>query len=127
MKSSAFSLKKFLYSFKNAFQGFRWLLTTEQNGRVHVIVSISVIVIGLTVGLTPMEWSVIVLTIALVISGELFNTALEKLCDYVQPEHHSLIGRIKDMSAAAVLLLSVAAVIVGVLIFTPYLKEYYQL
>ena len=127
MKPEKHSTSRFLRSFRHAWNGFRWFLSSEQNGRIHIFITIIVIVLGVITKLNGFEWSLIILCIGLVISGELFNTALEKICDFVSPEYHTSIGKIKDMAAAGVLILSVSVAIVGILIFLPKLLSLYQL
>lgn len=111
---------KMLRSFKYAFQGV-WVLMQENNARFHLLATIIVLLTGLLVGLSSTEWSIIGIIIGLVWIAEAFNTAIEKLCDFVTTEHHPLIGKVKDLSAAAVLIISCIAVIIGIIIFLPKL------
>jgi diacylglycerol kinase len=69
--------------------------------------------------ITFTEWFIILLCIALVVSFEILNSALERLCDFVEDDFHPIIKTIKDMSAAAVLWTSLASAIIGLLIFLP--------
>lgn len=112
------NVPKMLLSFKFAFQGIKVLLQ-ENNARFHLFATIVVVLTGLLINLSPTEWSVTLILIGLVWMAEAFNTALEKLCDFVSTEHHPLIGKVKDLSAAAVLIISVCAVIIGIIIFLP--------
>lgn len=112
------NVPKMLRSFKYAFQGI-WVLMQENNARFHLFATIVVILTGFLVGLSGTEWSVTCIIIGLVWVAEAFNTALEKLCDFVSAEHHPLIGKVKDLSAAAVLIISGVAVIIGIIIFLP--------
>jgi len=72
-------------------------------------------------GITRTEWIVIILCIGVVIAAELFNTAIERLVDLVSPERHPIAGQVKDIAAGAVLVCAVAAAIIGIIIFLPYL------
>ena len=112
------NVPKMLRSFKYAFQGLG-VLMQENNARFHLFATIVVILTGLLVGLSSAEWSVTCIIIGLVWVAEAFNTAIEKLCDFVTTEHHPLIGKVKDLSAAAVLIISCVAVIIGIIIFLP--------
>ncbi|GAB3512400.1 diacylglycerol kinase family protein [Emticicia fontis] len=112
------NVPKMLHSFKYAFQGIGVLLQ-ENNARFHLFSTVVVILMGLLVKLDSAEWSVICIIIGLVWMAEAFNTALEKLCDFVSTEQHPLIGKVKDLSAAAVLIISCIAVIIGIIIFLP--------
>jgi diacylglycerol kinase (ATP) len=109
---------KMLCSFRHAIRGFSFLLE-ENNAKFHLLVSVIVLSVGFYVKLSPIEWAIILIQIGLVFAAESFNTAIEKLCDFVSPEHQPLIGKVKDLSAAAVLIMSVVAIIVGIIIFLP--------
>ncbi|MEE1203148.1 MAG: diacylglycerol kinase family protein, partial [Bacteroidales bacterium] len=66
-----------------------------------------------------LEWTVVVICIAMVISAEIINSSLERMADFVQPEKDNRIKEIKDLGAAAVLVCAIASVIVGIIIFLP--------
>lgn len=108
--------------------GFRYAITglvnvwkSEWNFRFHVIVMVIVLVFGLLFRLSLLEWALIVIVIAMVLSAELLNTSIEKTIDYIKPEIHPIARFIKDAAAGAVLISSICAVIVGLLIFLPKL------
>lgn len=82
---------------------------------------VCVIAAGLAVKLSDMEWIVCIILFGLVISAELFNTALEKTLDYINEEYDEKIKFIKDASAAAVLVLAIASAVTGLIIFIPKL------
>ena len=86
--------------------------------RFHLLAACLVIGAGFFTGLSPLQWAVLALTIAAVISAELINTAIEAVVDLVSPDHHHLAKAAKDTAAGAVLVVSAAAVIVGLIIFT---------
>lgn len=109
-------MKAFLRSFKFAFTGIVSGFS-GRNFRVQFIAALLAIAGGLYFGITMLEWSLIVICIVMVLAAELFNTALEKLCDKLHPDKHPHIGAVKDMAAGAVLLLSIGAAAVGTLIF----------
>jgi diacylglycerol kinase (ATP) len=109
---------KMLRSFRHAIRGLKFLLE-ENNFKFHLLASVIVLLAGFYVKLSNTEWVIIVTQIGLVSAAETFNTAIEKLCDFVSPEHQPLIGKVKDLAAAAVLIVSVVAVIVGIIIFLP--------
>lgn len=113
--------KKLINSFKYAIEGFVSSFKTERNMKIHILAMILVIVAGIYLELTVMEWCIIAFAIALVIGAELFNTAIETIVDMVSPEKNPKAKLAKDISAAAVLALSVGAAIVGGLIFIPKL------
>src|SRR5918997_6529702 len=89
---------------------------TQRNMRFHVIAAVMVLVASLFVGVSKLELAVLVLTILLVFVTELFNTAMEFVVDLATREFHPLAKLAKDVSAGAVLVSSVGAVLVGYLI-----------
>lgn len=93
----------------------------EKNFRIDVIAAILVLIASRIFGLSAFEFIVVVAMIGLVMTAEVFNTALEELCDKFQPEHDPHIGKIKDLAAAAVFLSSVAAFVVGCVVFLPHI------
>lgn len=112
---------KRIKSFQYAFKGFRWLFQTEINARIHLLATIGICIIGYSIDLNASEWLWIALAIALVFMAELFNSALEYLADALHPDHHSQIGKAKDMGAAATLTAALFAVVVGIVIMVPKL------
>lgn len=120
-----YDLKKQLRSFGYAWQGFKACVGKEQNLDFHLLVTIAVVVAGCCFGITRMEWVAVVLCLGLVVGAELMNTAIERLVDLVSPHRHPQAGQVKDIAAAAVLICTVAAIVVGVLIFFPYLVRFF--
>lgn len=114
-----FSIKARLKSFTYAFNGLRVMFKNEHNVWIHSFATLCTVTTGIILNLSALEWVAIIFAIVLVIAGETFNSAIEKLCDVVQPNRDERIGKIKDMSAGAVLLCAIAAVAVGLLIFVP--------
>lgn len=108
-------------SFKYAFRGIKFALRTEKNLRFHFCFALLVIAVGLFFGLKKFEWLVVLLAVAAVITAELFNSAIENLVDLVSPEYREQAGRIKDIASGAVLFTVILAVIVGLIIYWPYL------
>ncbi len=106
-------LKSFLY----AFQGIAAALKSERNLRFHLLATTCVVAVGFLVDLLKHEWLLITLVICGVWAAELFNTALEKLVDIVQPEHDIRVKFVKDVAAGAVLFMSIAAIAVAVYVF----------
>ncbi len=113
-------------SIAHALCGIRTLMATQPNALLHVVIAISVVVLGLFFGLSLLEWALIAVSIAAVLASEAFNTALEFLADAIEPEHHPLIGRAKDVAAGAVLLTSLGAAAVGLLVFVPHVVRMVQ-
>lgn len=107
-------------SFGYAFRGVGMLFRYETHAQVHLLALIVVCTAGIVTGLQTWEWVAIVLIVALVLAAEAINTALEALADGLHPGHHPMVGKAKDIAAGAVLLCAFAALIVALLIFTPY-------
>lgn len=112
-----------IQSFKFAFEGLRDALLHERNFRIQVVVFIFVIIAGFLFRINQTEWILILLCAAVVLSIEIINSAIEKLCDFVSPEIHPMIKKIKDFSAAAVLIGAIISLIVGIIIFLPKILE----
>jgi diacylglycerol kinase (ATP) len=103
-------------SFEHAYRGLIYAVRTQRNMRIHVIIATLVLVASLLVGVSKAELAILVLVILLVFITEMFNTALEFAVDLVTKEYRPLAKLAKDVSAGAVLVSSVGAVLVGYLI-----------
>ena len=114
-------LKKEVFSFFHALQGIIFLIVRERHARFHFLATIAAIFLGFYLNISVSEWLWIVLAISLVLAAESFNTSIEKLADLVQPEMDPRVKYIKDLAAGAVLLLSLAAAIIGLIIFVPHI------
>ena len=110
-------MKKFLMGFVHAGRGIGAALRRELNLKVMLAVGAAAVGLGLYRGLSRLEWVAVVLCLGLVLGLELMNSAGERLVDMVSPGHDSRAGLVKDMLAGAVLVASVAAAVVGVLVF----------
>lgn len=119
MKEQRFSLSERLRSFKYAINGLRILIKEEHNSRIHLFASICVIIAGLILKVSAHEWIAIIFSIGLVISLELINSSIENIADFISPERHEMIKKIKDLSAAGVLIGAIAAFTIGLIIFIP--------
>jgi diacylglycerol kinase len=116
---------KTVRSFKYAFTGVK-LGLKEHNMKVHIIVAGIVIILGFVFSITMDEWVAVLLSVGLVISMELMNTALEEVCDIVTEAHpasYPKAGRPKDIGAGAVLVSALVAACVGLIIFLPYIFQ----
>jgi diacylglycerol kinase len=108
--------------FSFAWDGVKAAVRSEQSVRIEVAVSVAVVLAGGLLGLTRLEWLFVIASIGVVISLELLNTAIEKMLDLLHPAKHDSVKFIKDVSAAAVLVASLAAVIVGLIIFSRHIS-----
>jgi diacylglycerol kinase (ATP) len=103
-------------SFEHAYRGMIFAVRTQRNMRFHVVVAVAVLVASLLLDVSRLELAVLVLTILLVFVTELVNTAMEFVVDLATKEYHPLAKLAKDISAGAVLVSSVGAVLVGYLL-----------
>ena len=102
-----------------AFKGALYLLKTESSIKVQFVVAILVTVAGFYFHISKTEWLIQIVLIGLVMSIEGLNTALEYIADFIHPEDHHSIGRIKDIAAGAVFIASIAAIIAAIVIYFP--------
>lgn len=118
-----FDMKRLINGFKNALDGIITAFKTEQNLRIHILVMILVIVIGIILKISKIEWIICIILFGFVISLELINTAIENVVDLITIERKINAKIAKDVSAAAVLIAAVISVIIGLIIFVPKLLE----
>src|SRR5689334_7573665 len=111
--------QKIAAAFKNAFEGLWYFFLHERNGQIQHCAAILVIVLAVCLGVSVTEWLALLLCIGAVLSLEMINSAVEKLCDQVHKEYQTVIKIIKDVSAAAVLFASIISVVIACLIFLP--------
>lgn len=114
-------LRRTLYSFRHAGRGLTWAISSQANLRFHLVAAAAVLVAALLFHFTAIEFVGLVLCFAVVIAAELFNTSLEVLIDYAWPERHPMIGRAKDVAAAAVLMAAIGTALVGLLLFARHI------
>ncbi len=114
-----FSFKKLKSSFKAAFEGLKEA-HTEQTFKILCFCGFLVLIFMFVLGLSSLEKTVIVFLVASVLAFELLNTQIERVLDFLEPNHDPRVKRIKDISAGAVLVVSIGAAVIGLLIFVPY-------
>ena len=115
-----------LQSFKYAFEGIYFAIKLNRNMRIHITVAILVIIASIFFRVNAFEMGILGVMIILVICTEMINTALEEMVDLIINEHRKEAKIAKDVGAGMVLVASMGAVIVGVLIFTPYLMKMFR-
>jgi diacylglycerol kinase len=118
-------MRKHTISFKHAASGFQTACRTQPNFRVHLVATLLVILISYYLSLSSIEWVIIIITISWVLLAELINTALESIVDLITKEYAVEAKIAKDVSAAAVLLSAIAAVIIAILILVPKLLTHF--
>ena len=112
-------MKKIINSFKYALQGFIQAFKSEKNMKIHIIITILVIIAAIILKISLVEWIICIVLISIVIAAELFNTAIETTVDLAMPEKNEKAKIAKDVSASAVLILAIGAAIIGLIIFLP--------
>ncbi len=110
---------RLLRSFKWAGQGLRYCAQREKNFQVHCCLAVLVIIIGFFLKISRYEWLVISMCIAVTLAFEMLNTAMEHLCNMVQPSIQPAVKIIKDVGAGAVLIIAVMSLVCGAIIFIP--------
>ena len=112
-------IKLRLKSFKYAFNGIKVLLKNEHNARIHLFAGVLVILLGILLRVSLVEWMLLTILIGVVFMTEIFNTIIEYMIDYISPTYRNQVKKIKDLGAAAVLIVAFSAVILGLMIFIP--------
>jgi len=107
-----------------AFKGAVTLLKTEASIQVQAFISIVMTAAGFFFDITATEWCIQTIAIGLIMSLEGMNTAAEAIADFIHPEFHEKIGHIKDIAAGAVFITAITAVIVGCIIYIPYINVF---
>jgi len=112
-----------LRSFGYAFEGIAYILRTQRNARIELAVGLVAVGLSLWLRLSPLEWAVLAITIALVLALEWINTSLELAVSLASPDRHPSAKASKDVAAACVLLGAITSVVVGLVLFGPRLVE----
>lgn len=111
---------KFVASFGYAFAGLWYVLRTQVNMRVHMVIALLAILMGIVLHISAVEFAIIFVTITTVFVAEMFNTVFELCVDLASPAYHPLAKIAKDVAAGAVLLSAMLAVVIGVFVFGPH-------
>ena len=118
-----FSLKGRIRSFQYAIRGIGLMIQSQHNAWLHALATIAVVCTGYLFNIHMNDWCWLVLALMAVWTAEAMNTALEFLADVASPEFHPRVEKAKDVAAGAVLLSAIGSVIIGLLVFMPYLFE----
>lgn len=111
----------FLRSFIYAWDGVRYVISTQRNMRVHLALGALAVALGVYLRLSAIEWAVLFVAMALVLVSEMMNTVVEAIVDLTSPRYHPLAKVAKDAAAGAVLLNAALSVIIGLFVFVPHL------
>ena len=112
-------IERFKFSFKNAIEGIKLAVRTQRNLRVHLVIGALIIFLSIILKINGVEFVLLFLTILIVLITELFNTAIEFTIDLISPEYNSIAKKAKDVSAAAVLIAALFALIIGLIVLAP--------
>lgn len=118
--------RRFIKSFKYAFEGIHYAFKNDQNLLAHLLVAFLVINASMALRVSPYEMGILGLTIMMVISAEMVNSAIEKMVDLITKEHRQEAKIAKDVAAGMVLLTAFAAFVIGTLIFLPYVLRLFR-
>lgn len=112
-------MKKIIKSFKYAIEGIQEGIKDEQNMKVHMFIMLLVIIAGIILKISKIEWAICIILFAFVISLELINTAIENTIDLITLEKNEKAKIAKDTAAGAVLISAICSAIIGLIIFVP--------
>jgi len=116
-------LIQFKKSFSHAMRGLRYVVNHEKNFQNQMAIALIVLIFMIYFSVTRAEAVVLLLVIAGVLVMELFNTVMERVVDILKPRIHPYARLIKDLMAASVLIASLLAIVIGILIFYPYISD----
>lgn len=119
MNNTKFSIRTRLRSFKYAFNGMKILFREEHNARIHFFAICCMIVVAYVLGCSMIEWALLTFAVGFVLVAEAVNSAVERLCDHVCPEHSKMIGAVKDLAAGGVLIAAATALVIALILFVP--------
>lgn len=108
-------------SFKHAFDGIKYVFTTQPNMRFHTLAAFLIVLLSTYFKISRSEWILIVLTIVMVVVVEMLNTSIESMTDLITLKYHKQAKIAKDVSAGMVLISAIGSVVIGLVIFLPYL------
>lgn len=121
-----FRYRRLFKSFKYAFRGFIKTWKEEQNLQIQSVAGAMVLFLATFFQIERLEWIILIFIIGLVMLMELANSAIERIADVLKPRINTYVKEIKDISAAAVMLSSFVSIIIGFLIFIPYLIIFFK-
>ena len=110
-------------SVRYAVAGIAHMIRSQHNAWIHAIATLIVLVAAVLLHLAPTDWCWIILSISIVWTAEALNTAFEFLADAASPDFHPLVRSAKDVAAGAVLVTAIAALVIGIIVFAPYVEK----
>jgi diacylglycerol kinase len=118
-------MSRLIRRFRDAARGVKFALG-ERSMRLHLIAAAIVVALSVLLRISAIEWCAVLLCIALVIALEMFNSAIERLCDKLHPERDTKIGAVKDMCAGAILVAAIVSAVIGCVVFAPKIINIFQ-
>lgn len=113
--------RRFRESLHDAWDGIRYCILTQRNMKIHLAAAVLALIVSWVLGLSRLEFALVVIAITLVLAAEMFNTAAEKAVDLHIDTYHPVARLVKHIAAGAVLAAAINAVIIGLLVFLPHL------
>jgi undecaprenol kinase len=113
-------------TFKFAIEGIRCSIIQERNMRIHLALSVIVLIIGFLFSLSSTEWIFVLFAIGGMFALEMINSAIERVVDLVTDQYHPLAKQAKDIAAGAVLIYAILSVTIGLIIFLPKIISYFK-
>jgi diacylglycerol kinase len=114
----------FMASTMHAFHGVRHVFEHERNARIHLMVALLALLLGVFLRISDAELAAVFFAVVIVFLAEIFNTAIERTLDLISEKNNPRIKLIKDMAAGAVLVSAIAALAIGIAIFVPAIVRY---
>ena len=111
--------RKFSGSIKNCLEGINFVITNESNFKIEIVIGIIALLLSYILKISRIEFIIILIMIALVLTSEIINTSIEKVVDLYTKDYNNLAKIAKDVSAGSVLVMSIFSLLVGVIIFLP--------
>lgn len=115
------NFRNLVKSFKYAIKGLSYVFRHEQNFRIQAVLGVTIILLTLFLKIPVTQAAILILVVIMVLVLELFNTVTERLIDVLRPRLHHYVEVIKDLTAAAVFIASLGAIVIGLLIIGPYI------
>jgi undecaprenol kinase/diacylglycerol kinase (ATP) len=119
-------MRYFIRSLRFAFNGIYQFFRRERNGQIQGVIALLMTGAGFFFAITKSEWIALLFCIAMVVSLEMLNSAIERICNMYTTDFHPAIKIIKDVAAAAVLWSSILSLVIGLLIFFPYVSRLFS-
>lgn len=116
-------MRNFLKQVNFALQGLRYFICNERNARIQSAIAGLAVTAGFIFKISNTEWCHILLCMGLVLSLEMVNTSIERICLLLSEGYHPVIKIIKDVAAGAVLIAAIVSAIVGIIIFLPHILK----